>query len=146
MEEPEKQYLPELTCQFLFYLSTQYLVVKGTVVYNVHMSQENQLENSKAQMRKGILEFCILLIIAQGRVYAGEILSELKKADLIVVEGTLYPLLSRLKSQGYLDHTWEESKSGPPRKYYTLTDKGKSFLKELRDTWSTLTKSIKSLS
>src|SRR5690349_15899351 len=97
------------------------------------------------EMRKGILEFCILLIIGRGRVYASEILAELYKADLIVVEGTLYPLLSRLKSQGYLDHTWEESKSGPPRKYYTLTDKGKLFLKELKRTWSEIVKSIKSL-
>jgi PadR family transcriptional regulator PadR len=109
------------------------------------MSQENQLENSKAQMRKGFLEFCILLIIARDRVYASEILNELHKVDLIVVEGTLYPLLSRLKSQGYLDHTWEESKSGPPRKYYTLTVSGKEFLKELRETWSELIKSIKRL-
>ncbi len=121
--------------------------------YSVHMSPEtkqdskveNQLENSKAQMRKGFLEFCILLIIARDRVYASEILSELQKADLIVVEGTLYPLLSRLKSQGYLNHTWEESKSGPPRKYYTLTDNGKTFLKELKETWSELVKSIKRL-
>ncbi|MBX4197748.1 PadR family transcriptional regulator [Candidatus Parcubacteria bacterium] len=104
-----------------------------------------QLENSKAQMRKGILEFCILLIIARGRVYASEILTELHKADLIVVEGTLYPLLSRLKTGGYLSHTWEESKSGPPRKYYTLTEKGEEFLKELKETWGNLSQSIKSL-
>ncbi|MDQ3014773.1 MAG: PadR family transcriptional regulator [bacterium] len=110
------------------------------------MTAENQLENSKAQMRKGILEFCIMLIIGRERVYASEILAELHKSDLIVVEGTLYPLLSRLKSQGYLDHSWEESKSGPPRKYYTLTDKGKDFLKELKTTWADLSQSIKQLS
>jgi DNA-binding PadR family transcriptional regulator/phage shock protein PspC (stress-responsive transcriptional regulator) len=115
------------------------------MVYIYDMSENNLLENSKAQMRKGILEFCILLIIARDRVYASEILNELYKADMIVVEGTLYPLLSRLKSQGYLHHSWEESKSGPPRKYYTLTDKGKEFLKEMKSTWSELTKSIKSL-
>jgi PadR family transcriptional regulator, regulatory protein PadR len=115
------------------------------MVYNYAMTAENQLENSKAQMRKGILEFCILLIISRGRVYASEILSELHNSDLIVVEGTLYPLLSRLKSQGYLDHSWEESKSGPPRKYYTLTTKGEQFLKELKESWSNLTQSIKSL-
>lgn len=110
------------------------------------MTAETQLENSKAQMRKGILEFCIMLIIDRGRVYASEILAELHSSDLIVVEGTLYPLLSRLKSQGYLDHSWEESKSGPPRKYYTLTDKGKDFLKELKTTWADLSQSIKKLS
>src|SRR3954466_4706327 len=87
--------------------------------------------NTKSQMRKGILEFCALLIISRGRIYASEILLKLKDADLIVVEGTLYPLLSRLRTAGLLDHSWEESKSGPPRKYYTLTDKGKEALKEL---------------
>jgi PadR family transcriptional regulator PadR len=107
--------------------------------------KEPQLENTKAQMRKGILEFCILLIISRGRVYASEILLELKNADLIVVEGTLYPLLSRLRSTGMLDHSWEESKSGPPRKYYTLTEKGQETLKELKQTWKTLTSSISSL-
>jgi PadR family transcriptional regulator PadR len=106
---------------------------------------KEQLENTKAQMRKGILEFCSLLIISRGRVYASEILNELKNADLLVVEGTLYPLLSRLRTAGLLEHTWEESKSGPPRKYYTLTDKGIETLKELTFTWDTLSSSIKSL-
>lgn len=104
-----------------------------------------QAENTKAQMRKGILEFAILLIISRGRVYSSEILVELKNADLIVVEGTLYPLLSRLRSASMLDHSWEESKSGPPRKYYTLTPKGHEMLKELKKTWKTLSTSIQSL-
>jgi PadR family transcriptional regulator, regulatory protein PadR len=99
----------------------------------------------ESQMRKGVLEFCILLIIARGRVYASEILVELKKADMIVVEGTLYPLLSRMRSAGYLEHTWEESKSGPPRKYYSLTDAGKKNLSELQATWHNLVSSIVSL-
>lgn len=96
-------------------------------------------------MRKGVLEFCILLIISRGRVYASDILAELKSADLIVVEGTLYPLLSRLKYRGFLAYTWEESKSGPPRKYFTLTEKGADALRELTGTWNDLTRSINTL-
>lgn len=105
-------------------------------------TQEEILENTKAQMRKGSLEFCIMLIISKGEVYASDILKDLKKADLIVVEGTLYPLLSRLKSSELLKYTWKESESGPPRKYYTLTDKGKKNLEQLKQTWSKLEKSI----
>lgn len=107
--------------------------------------KESSTNTTKAQMRKGILEFCILLIISRDRTYASEILLELKKADLLVVEGTLYPLLSRLRAAGLLDHSWEESKSGPPRKYYTLTDAGKQALAELTETWSTLSASITTL-
>ena len=107
--------------------------------------KDTQIENTKAQMRKGTLEFCILLIIARGRVYASEILDELKNADLLVVEGTLYPLLSRLRGAGLLEHTWEESRSGPPRKYYTLTPDGKESLHDLKATWKKLSASITSL-
>jgi PadR family transcriptional regulator PadR len=106
------------------------------------MTQEEILENTKAQMRKGSLEFCIMLIISKGEVYASDILKDLKKADLIVVEGTLYPLLSRLRNSDLLQYTWKESESGPPRKYYTLTDKGEKNLEQLKQTWSKLTKSI----
>ncbi len=106
---------------------------------------EQTTENTKAQMRKGILEFCILLIISKGEVYASDILLKLKISDLLVVEGTLYPLLSRLKTSGLLSYNWKESESGPPRKYYQLTDKGKETLANLKSTWSTLTKSITSL-
>lgn len=110
------------------------------------MPKENEnLENTKAQMRKGILEFCILLIISKGEVYASDILKDLKKADLIVVEGTLYPLLSRLKGLELLNYTWKESGEGPPRKYYTLTPKGEKNLEQLKTTWSNLKKSINSL-
>jgi PadR family transcriptional regulator PadR len=115
------------------------------VVYYASMATNDQLENAKSQMRKGFLEFCIILIISRGRVYSSEILTELKMADLLVVEGTLYPLLSRLRTAGLLEHSWEESKSGPPRKYYTLTDKGKETLKDLKTTWKTLSTSIQSL-
>ena len=103
------------------------------------------LEQTKAEMRKGMLEYCILLIIARDKVYASNILKELKEADLIVVEGTLYPLLNRLRVEGLLDYTWEESKSGPPRKYYTLTDKGEEYIKQLRTTWESLVESITTL-
>jgi len=106
---------------------------------------EINLENTKAQMRRGILEFCILLIISKGNVYANDILKELKTANLIVVEGTIYPLLSRLKNSGILDYSWRESKTGPPRKYYCLTDKGKKTLADLAETWHELDKSISAL-
>lgn len=107
--------------------------------------KEISLEDTKAGMRKGMLEYCILLIIARGKVYATDILKELKAADLLVVEGTLYPLLSRLKSQKLLDYTWEESKAGPPRKYYVLTNKGKDTLTQLKATWKSLLTSVETL-
>lgn len=89
-------------------------------------------------MRKGILEYCILHIIARGEVYASDMLDELTAAKMIVVEGTLYPLLTRLKNSGLVEYKWVESKSGPPRKYYKLTELGESFLKGLTDTWEEL--------
>lgn len=111
------------------------------------MNQEtlNNLENNKAQMRKGILEYCILSIISRDKVYASDILKILKDADLLVVEGTLYPLLSRLKNSGFLDYQWQESKNGPPRKYYDLTIEGHSALKQLDLTWGKLKASIEAL-
>lgn len=109
------------------------------------MEHDKNIENSKAQMRKGTLEFAILLIIARGNVYAGDILEGLKKADLLVVEGTLYPLLSRLKREELLEYSWKESSSGPPRKYYSLTDAGKQMISSLTTTWKSLSTSIHSL-
>lgn len=97
-------------------------------------------------MRKGVLEFCILSIIAEREVYASDIISQLKEAELIVVEGTLYPLLTRLKNDNLLSYRWEESKSGPPRKYYAITDEGKSFLTELIISWDNLVESVNALS
>ncbi|PKV76374.1 PadR family transcriptional regulator [Pontibacter ramchanderi] len=97
-----------------------------------------KVENTQVQMRKGILEFCILEIIARGEVYASDMLEELTAAKMIVVEGTLYPLLTRLKNAGLLDYSWVESTSGPPRKYYTLTETGRTFLDQLRETWGEL--------
>jgi len=108
------------------------------------MDQINS-ENTKAQMRKGILDFIILLVISRGPVYASDILNELKEKEMIVVEGTIYPLLSRLKTSGLLEYNWQESKSGPPRKYYGLTAKGKETLASLAATWKDLNKSINSL-
>jgi len=104
------------------------------------------LQNTQAQMRKGILEFCIMLVInGGGSLYASDILKALQSIDMIVVEGTIYPLLNRLRREGMLDYTWEESTSGPPRKYYHLTDKGKDVLKALIQNWKTLSSSITSL-
>ncbi len=109
------------------------------------MKKVNEFDEAKAQMRRGMLEFCTLLIISRDKVYASDILKELKQADLIVVEGTLYPLLSRLKTEGLLDYAWKESVSGPPRKYYTLTAKGKEKLVQLKTTWKSLVESITTL-
>lgn len=101
-----------------------------------------KVENTKAQMRKGILEYCILSVISRGDVYASDIIEKLKAANLIVVEGTLYPLLTRLKNADILSYRWEESQSGPPRKYYQLTSEGAEFLKELDKTWQGLMSSV----
>ncbi len=108
------------------------------------MKEELQ-ESYKNQMRKGMLEFCTLLIIEKDKAYASKIITQLKMADLLVVEGTLYPLLSRLKSQGLLEYSWEESRSGPPRKYYELTNEGKKTLENLKKIWKELIQSINSL-
>jgi len=92
-------------------------------------------DNIKAQMRKGILEYCILAIISRKDAYASDIITELKNAEMIVVEGTLYPILMRQKNQGLLSYRWEESPQGPPRKYYTLTDAGRNFLSAVDVAW-----------
>jgi len=93
-------------------------------------------------MRKGILEFCILHIISRGEVYASDMLEELTAARIMVVEGTLYPLLTRLKNAGFLDYKWVESTSGPPRKYYVLTELGQEFLAAMQTTWNELQESV----
>ncbi len=100
-----------------------------------------KLENTQIQMRKGILEFCILHIISRGEVYASDMLEELTSARIMVVEGTLYPLLTRLKKAGLVDYKWVESSSGPPRKYYTITSEGADFLAQLSQTWGELSAS-----
>lgn len=100
------------------------------------------VDNIKAQMRKGILEYCILSILSKGDAYVSAIINELKDSEMIVVEGTLYPLLTRQKNQGLLSYRWEESTQGPPRKYYAITDKGRVVLDELDRAWVDLVRVI----
>ena len=100
-----------------------------------------KLENTQVQMRKGILEFCILNIISRGEVYASDMIDELTAAKIMVVEGTLYPLLTRLKNAGLVEYKWVESTSGPPRKYYNITENGTDFLNNLDSTWKELVES-----
>jgi PadR family transcriptional regulator PadR len=101
-----------------------------------------KIENAKAQMRKGVLEYCILLVLNGEPLYASNIIDALREAKMIVVEGTLYPLLTRLKNSGLLTYRWEESTQGPPRKYYELTDNGRKFLGELEDSWGELVEAV----
>jgi len=102
----------------------------------------SNLDNTQAQMRKGVLEFCILSVLSHKEVYTSDIIEKLKEARLIVVEGTLYTLLTRLKNAGLLSYRWVESSSGPPRKYYSLTPLGEKFLDELRVTWRELVEAV----
>ena len=104
-----------------------------------------KIENTTAQMRKGILEFCILSLISGRDLYTSEILEALKKGKMLVVEGTVYPLLTRLKNADLLQYRWEESTSGPPRKYYSITPSGKVFLSELQQAWSDLNKAVNAI-
>ena len=101
------------------------------------------IENTQSQMRKGILEYCILSILKNQEAYPSDIIEKLKKSKMIVVEGTLYPLLTRLKNTDLLQYRWEESTSGPPRKYYSITEKGNAFLLELDNTWKDLAKAVR---
>lgn len=116
--------------------------IKVTYVCNHQIESMSNLENTQQQMRKGVLEFCILGIISQGEVYPSDIINKLKDAKLIVVEGTLYPLLTRLKNQGLLAYNWKESLSGPPRKYYSLTPIGEEFFNALNQTWNELAQAV----
>ncbi|MCL1821887.1 MAG: PadR family transcriptional regulator [Prolixibacteraceae bacterium] len=104
-----------------------------------------KIENSKAQMRKGVLEYCILLVLDGKPLYASDIIRKLKEGKMIVVEGTLYPLLSRLKNEGLLTYRWEESTQGPPRKYYELTTEGRQFLNELGESWQELVDTVEKI-
>ena len=103
------------------------------------------IDNTQSQMRKGVLEFCILSIIRQGEVYPSDIVEKMKKANLHILEGTLYPLLTRLKNADLLTYRWVESNSGPPRKYFSMTDKGLAFYGELEDTWNELANAVNAL-
>ena len=104
-----------------------------------------KVENTQAQMRKGILEYCILNILSRGEAYPSDIIEELKAAKLLVAEGTLYPLLTRLKNGGVLQYRWEESTSGPPRKYYSLSENGSDILQQLKQTWEELHNAVNTI-
>jgi PadR family transcriptional regulator PadR len=103
------------------------------------------MDNVKSQMRKGMLEYCILLLLHKEPFYVSDIIRKLKESQLIVVEGTLYPLLTRLKNDNFLSYEWIESPQGPPRKYYKLTDKGETFLEELENLWKELNETVNHL-
>jgi PadR family transcriptional regulator, regulatory protein PadR len=103
------------------------------------------IENTQSQMRKGVLEFCILSVIQRGEVYPSDIIEEMKRANLNILEGTLYPLLTRLKNADFLTYRWVESSSGPPRKYFSLTEKGAAFYKELEQTWNEMASSVQTV-
>lgn len=103
------------------------------------------IQNTQSQMRKGVLEFCILSIIRQGEVYPSDLVDRMRSANLHILEGTLYPLLTRLKNAGLLTYRWVESNSGPPRKYFVMTDKGLEFYGELERTWQELADAVHAL-
>jgi PadR family transcriptional regulator, regulatory protein PadR len=114
--------------------------VLSRLIYYIwtQIQRKMNFENTTVQMRKGILEYCILHIIARGEVYASDMIDELTSAKIMVVEGTLYPLLTRLKNAGLVEYKWVESNAGPPRKYYRITDAGSEFLNKLDQTWQEL--------
>lgn len=99
-------------------------------------------ENTRAQMRKGVLELCILALLDQQALYPSELLVRLREAELLVVEGTIYPLLNRMKNAGLLEYEWRESSAGPPRKYYRLTESGRDMRRELQAAWTALVGSV----
>lgn len=103
------------------------------------------LENTQSQMRKGVLEYCVLSVIARGEIYSSDIIDILTQSKLLVAEGTLYPLLSRLKNSGLVSYKWVESTQGPPRKYFTITDLGMEYLIELDKTWSELIQTVNNI-
>lgn len=123
--------------------------MQGTYMYYTFVQTKTEsvmiAENVKSQMRKGLLEYCVLLLLRRETSYASDIITDLKEARLIVVEGTLYPLLSRLKRDGLLSYEWRESTQGPPRKYYLLTEAGLLFLEELEKAWDDISESIQQL-
>jgi len=115
-------------------------VIQSTIYYNIQ--QAMNIDNTKAQMRKGLLELCVLSIIDKVEMYPSDIIRRLKDAKMIIVEGTLYPLLNRLLKGELVSYKWKESNSGPPRKYYLITDTGKVALKELRTTWKDMEQAV----
>lgn len=123
--------------------SSMYCIVPSFVIYLYQDERNNmKIDNTKAQMRKGLLELCVLSIISDKEMYPSDIISKLKDLEMIVVEGTLYPMLTRLKNVGLLQYAWKESKSGPPRKYYKITDEGIAVREELVKTWQKLSGAV----
>jgi PadR family transcriptional regulator, regulatory protein PadR len=118
---------------------------KDLALYHNFKKACMDIQNTQSQMRKGVLEFCILSIIRQGEVYPSDIVDKMKGANLHILEGTLYPLLTRLKNAGYLTYRWVESNSGPPRKYFLMTDSGLQFYSELERTWKELADAVQTL-
>lgn len=127
--------------QYFSLHSTIFRLIFGIQYQNSLMN----IENTQSQMRKGILEFCILSIIRRGEAYPSDIVEEMRQANLQILEGTLYPLLTRLKNADMLTYRWVESNSGPPRKYFSLTEKGNSFYQELEQTWNELSNGVNAL-
>jgi PadR family transcriptional regulator PadR len=129
---------------FSLFLKNHYYVLQSTKLYPYicTMSESNK---AKAQMRKGVLELCVLRILKHQEAYTSDVINALKMVDLLVVEGTLYPLLTRMKNADMLKYRWEESPSGPPRKYYQITKKGENLLAELETTWVAFVDSVNSL-
>lgn len=127
---------------FSQYCALQGSVAKPTFAESNKTRREMNIDNAKSQMRKGMLEYCIMLLLRHRASYASDIITELKAAELIVVEGTLYPLLTRLKKDGLLSYQWQESTQGPPRKYYTLTPEGESTLNELDQAWQEIAHTV----
>ncbi len=117
---------------------------KYHLIFDLQLGTMN-IENTQSQMRKGILEFCILSIIRRAEAYPSDIVEEMRAANLSILEGTLYPLLTRLKNSEMLTYRWVESNSGPPRKYFSLTEKGESFYGELEQTWNELSNGVNAL-
>ena len=138
-------------CNHIFVLSTiQHISAKPTnpaiAGLEVKLKDRNMnIENTQSQMKKGILEFCILSIIRRGEAYPSDIVEEMRGANMSILEGTLYPLLTRLKNAEMLTYRWEESNSGPPRKYFSLTEKGEAFYRELEQTWIELSNAVNAL-
>ena len=118
---------------------------KNVLIFGLLKSERMNIENTQSQMRKGILEFCILSVIRRGEAYPSDIVEEMKAANLNILEGTLYPLLTRLKNADMLTYRWVESNSGPPRKYFSLTPKGEDFYGELQATWNELANAVHTL-
>lgn len=130
----------------LINIKLQYFVLHSTIAMHIFVSFLKEklmyVDNVKSQMRKGMLEYCIMLLLHREPAYASDIIQKLKEAKLIVVEGTLYPLLTRLKNEDLLSYEWVESTQGPPRKYYNLTEQGEEFLCELETSWKELNDTV----